>query len=196
MGWREGVHGTGKMNEAGRELLTFSALNKLTITNTYFEKKTIHKNTWQHPGSKKWHCIDYVIMRQSQRRLCADVGVLTCADSGTDHKLLVAKVQLHILPKSPSKKIRGRFAAAGLRESAVRMKFSKAVMDEVSGKWRAEGGGKEKWKVLEKAMKKAAEEAFGHERRCQPDWFLENIGELEELIEKRNTLFATWLRTR
>ena len=45
-------------------------------------------------------------------------------------------------------------------------------------------------------MKKAAEEVLGRERRRQPDWFLENIGELEELIVKRNALFATWLRTR
>ena len=191
-----GVHGTGKMNEAGRELLIFCALNELTITNTFFEKKSIHKNTWQHPGSKKWHCIDFVIMRQSQRRLCADVSVLRCADCWTDHKLLVAKVQLHIQPKSPSNKIRGHFAVAGLRNSAVRMKFSKSVMDEVNGKWHAEAGGEEKWKVLEESMKKAAEEVLGRERRRQPDWFLESIGELEELIVKRNALFATWLRTR
>ena len=86
---------------------------------------------------------------------------------------------------------------AGLRESAVRMQFSEAVMDEVSGEWRAEaGGGGEKWKVLEGAMKKAAEEVLGRERRRQPDWFLESIGQLEELIIKCNTLFATWLRTR
>ena len=69
-------------------------------------------------------------------------------------------------------------------------------MDEVSGEWRAETGGGEKWKVLEGAMKKAAEEVLGWERRRQPDWFLESIGQLEELIIKRNTLFATWLRTR
>ena len=56
----------------------------------------------------------------------------------------VAKVQLHIPPKSPSTKIQGHFAVAGLRESAVRIKFSRAVMDEVSGEWRAEAGGGER----------------------------------------------------
>ena len=77
-----------------------------------------------------------------------DVSVLRCADCCTDHKLLVAKVQLHIPPKSPSKKIRGHFAVTGLRESAVKMKFSMAVMDEVGEKWCAEAGGEQKWKVL------------------------------------------------
>ena len=41
----------GKMNGAGADLLSFCALNELTIMNTYLEKKEIHKFTWQHPGS-------------------------------------------------------------------------------------------------------------------------------------------------
>ena len=64
----KGCHGVGKMNESGEALLSFCALNELVIMNTTFEKKDIHKYTWQHPGSKKWHCIDYVIMRQAQRK--------------------------------------------------------------------------------------------------------------------------------
>ena len=47
------------MNESGEALLSFCALNELVIMNTTFEKKDIHKYTWEHPGSKKWHCIDY-----------------------------------------------------------------------------------------------------------------------------------------
>ena len=34
-------------------------------------------------------------------------------------------------------------------------------MDGVSGEWRAEAGEGEKWKVLEGAMKKAADEVLG-----------------------------------
>ena len=46
-----GCHGVGKMNENREALLTFCALNELVIMNTTFEKKNIHKYTWQHPGS-------------------------------------------------------------------------------------------------------------------------------------------------
>ena len=87
-------HGVGKMNENGEALLTYCALNELAIMNTTFEKKNIHKYTWQHPGSKQWHCIDYIIMRQAQRRLCYDAAVLRTAECWTDHKLLRAKVKL------------------------------------------------------------------------------------------------------
>ena len=59
---QKGCHGVGKMNESGEALLSFCALNELVIMNTTFEKKDIQyvsKYTWEHPGSKKWHCIDY-----------------------------------------------------------------------------------------------------------------------------------------
>ena len=53
-----GIHGVGKMNKNGAISLSFCALNCLSIMTTYFEKRDMHKYTWQHPGSKIWHCID------------------------------------------------------------------------------------------------------------------------------------------
>ena len=58
-----GYHGVGKMNESGEELWSYCAANEFAIMNTWFEKKHIHKYTWQHPGNKMWHCTDYVIMK-------------------------------------------------------------------------------------------------------------------------------------
>ena len=74
--------------------------------NTFFEKKSIHKHTWQHPGSKKWHCIDYVIMKQGQRRWCSDVSVVHSAECWTDHKLLRARLYLLLPPKTQKGQIR------------------------------------------------------------------------------------------
>ena len=53
-------HGYGELNEAGRDLLPFLSTNEATVCNTWFQKKRIYKQTWQHPKSHKWHCIDYV----------------------------------------------------------------------------------------------------------------------------------------
>jgi len=66
--WYErGPHGHGVMNDAGRELLSFLSINEATVCNTWFMKKAIYKQTWQHPKSKQWHCIDYAIMRKVDR---------------------------------------------------------------------------------------------------------------------------------
>ena len=87
-----GPHGHGELNDAGRELLTFLSINEATVCNTWFEKKDIHKRTWQHPRSKEWHCIDYAIVRQSHRRKCLDAVIMRRAESGTDHKMLRVKL--------------------------------------------------------------------------------------------------------
>ena len=58
-----GPHGFGDMNEASKEFLNVLLLNEATICNTWFQKRNIHKRTWQHPKSKRWHCIDFAIMR-------------------------------------------------------------------------------------------------------------------------------------
>ena len=71
-----GPHWYGETNEAGKELLDFLSSNEATVCNTWFQKKATHKQIWQHPKSKQWHCIDYVIMRQQHHRMCLDVKVM------------------------------------------------------------------------------------------------------------------------
>ena len=75
-----GCHGVGHINDNGEALLSWCAQNSLIVMNTMFQKKTIHRYTWQHPGSKQWHCIDYVSMKRSQGCYCCNVPVLRSAD--------------------------------------------------------------------------------------------------------------------
>ena len=56
-----GMHGLGRMNEAGLNLLSFCAVNNLSIMNTFFMKRDIYKQTWQHPATKVWHDIDLIL---------------------------------------------------------------------------------------------------------------------------------------
>lgn len=87
----QGPHGFAEANDAGKELLTFLSLNEATICNTWFTKRDIHKQMWQHPKSKKWHCIDFAIVRQRDRRRCLDTSVKRGAECHTDHQLLRIK---------------------------------------------------------------------------------------------------------
>ena len=48
-----GSHGYGEVNDVGRELLSFLALNEVTVCNTWYMKMNIHKATWQHPRYKQ-----------------------------------------------------------------------------------------------------------------------------------------------
>ena len=85
--WYErGPHGLGKLYEAGQELLSFLSTNDATIYNTWFKKKDPHLQTWQHPKSHQWHCIDYVIMRRDHRRKCLDVSVMLGANCAMQYR--------------------------------------------------------------------------------------------------------------
>ena len=91
--WYErGPHGYGDLNEAGKELLSFLSANEATICNTWFGKNHIQKQTWQHPKSKKWHCIDCAIVRQAHRRMCLDASVMRGAECNSDHRMLRVKL--------------------------------------------------------------------------------------------------------
>ena len=70
-----GPHELAKTNEAGKELLSYLGLNEATVCNIWFEKKDIHKSTWQHPKYKKYHRIDFAIIRQRDCARCIDAAV-------------------------------------------------------------------------------------------------------------------------
>ena len=87
--WHERApHGYEELNEAGRDLLYFLSTNEATVCNTWFQIRRIYKQTWQHPKSRKWHCIDYVIMREEHWRKRLDVYVKQGENCNTDHSMV------------------------------------------------------------------------------------------------------------
>ena len=80
-----GDNGIGETNDAGLELVQFFTCNSLTVCNTWFAKQRIHKYTWQHLRSKKWHCIDYAIVRRQDLLACTDCHIIRSAECSTDH---------------------------------------------------------------------------------------------------------------
>ena len=191
-----GRHGIGKINGSGEALLSWCALNNLVVLNTVFQKKDIHKVTWQHPGSKQWHCIDYVIMRQSQRFMCCDVSVLRSADCWTDHKLVRAKLRFSVSVKRSGVSGRTRFAVGRLKDSEIRAEYQERVCTAVESGWDNTKSVSEMWGVLSEGMVEAASEVLGLEVRRQPDWYRDNENVLTASINKRNALFHKWLSSR
>ena len=70
-----GPHGYDTANDAGKEVLAFLAAHQATMCNTWFKKKKIRLTTWQHPRSREWCCIDYIVMKERDRKCCVDVEV-------------------------------------------------------------------------------------------------------------------------
>ena len=200
-----GPHGFGEVNEAGKELLTFLSLNEATVCNTWFEKKRIHKQTWQHPKSKRWHCIDYAITRQVDNNRCLDAAVKRGAECNTDHQMLQVRLKMtkqikHHKGGKRSEKLH-RFDVSKLHGRRVdengkittRGCFQDGVCTKVKELWKNEGTVEEKWTAIRSALTETAQSVLGKENRRHPDWFKECADELKPFFERRNDLYNKWL---
>ncbi|XP_014776948.1 craniofacial development protein 2-like [Octopus bimaculoides] len=94
-----GKHGVGSSNSNGSLLLQMCVEMDLCVMNTMFQLKNKYKTTWMHPGSKKWHLIDYIFTRKRDTRDFAIVRVMRGVECWTDHRLLRAKVNFVVKPK-------------------------------------------------------------------------------------------------
>ena len=195
-----GKHGLGKMNEAGLFLLSFCSAMSLTIMNTCFEKRDIYKRTWQHPGTKQWHCIDYILMRQNQRRRCVDAQVMRGAECWTDHRMVRAKVLVEYNQPRRKQKSEPRglnhLNMHQLRNEDVSSKFNKTLAKLMEKTWPKCNTTQEKLDTLTTNMKSAALEVLPTKGRRTPDWFLENEHVIRPDLDKRDQLKTTWLSSK
>ena len=146
-----GQQGCGVANDAGKELLGFLSTLQATVCNTWFQKKEIHRVTWQHPKSKQWSCIDYVIMRESDRRMWSDVTVKRGAECNTDHQFLYASVRMawRDLKKRAGMNEGKRYDVSGLVSCKgsddmstgrpLQQQYIKEVLERATSAWPEEG---------------------------------------------------------
>ena len=204
--WGEvrGPHGFGLCNDSGKELLAFLARNESIVCNTWFKKKDIHKQTWQHPKSKQWHCIDYAIMRRQDRKRCLDATVRRGAECNTDHQLLCIKVRITYRRGNGAKAAasRKRYDVFKLMKGAqedgnqaTRVSFVEAVEGKVKSAWPECKSGDEKWAALRAAFTESGRTILGTCTKRNPDRFRERESTIIPALVHRNQLYNKWLST-
>ena len=90
-----GKFGFGIQNEAGQRLTEFCQENALVIANTLFQQHKRRLYTWTSPDGQHWNQIDYILCSQRWRSSIQSAKTRLGADCGSDHELLIAKLDLN-----------------------------------------------------------------------------------------------------
>lgn len=109
--------GLGKRNRRGQAMVDFLNKEKIYCLNTFFEKHHKRKWTWRSPDNKVKNEIDYILA--TEKRICTDVSVLNRFDTGSDHRLVRAKLQVN------NRMERRRLIAKKIRPIRYKMKEKK-----------------------------------------------------------------------
>ena len=143
-----GREGVGNTNSNGLLLLTKCSEYDLAITKTLFRQKTKFKTSWMHPCSKRWHLIDYVIVRSEARRDVLSTRAMISADEcWTDHCLIRSTMSIHLMRKRRQQKrqTRPRLNIERLGETTYQRQLQAALSADLpdhkvsTGYWKALG---------------------------------------------------------
>ena len=72
-----GLFGVGKINKNRECLLQLCSLFNLSVASSFFKSSLRSKVTWMHPRSRRWHQLDYVIIRRRQLRALKQAAACT-----------------------------------------------------------------------------------------------------------------------
>ncbi|CAF3333272.1 unnamed protein product [Rotaria sp. Silwood2] len=196
-----GPNGDKDLNNQGRLLLDFCAISGLSIMNTFFKHKDIHKYTWYKTGGQTTQrsLIDFIITSDNIKRTVMDVRVKRGAELSTDHHLVICVLQLASnAPKQtakPKKLFRIKWEA--LTDAEISQKFAKMVGQGYSQLPLNEGDMESEWLLFRKTIIDAAAETCGLKRiglvngQKKTAWWTE---EIRKIINKKKTAYRNWLQ--
>ena len=185
-----GKHGVGNENSNGTLLLSLCSQHNLIITNTVFQQATRHKMTWMHPGSKKWHMIDYAITRQRDVKDVHHTRAMCGSRTWSDHRLvrcklsLRAKIPRHRHRLKPAKKLN----IARLKSSECRGMLETKLQEAYAIAGTSATNAKASWDSFKNITLKVAEEVLGSPDRKHRDWFDENDPLIKPMLARLHDL--------
>ncbi|CAH0558552.1 unnamed protein product [Brassicogethes aeneus] len=86
-----GDYGENTRNNNGKRMLDFCIFHNLIITNTFFERKNIHKYTREVKSRDEKSIIDFILIERANRKMVLDTRVRRGPEIGSDHFLVVSK---------------------------------------------------------------------------------------------------------
>ena len=173
-----GKFGITHVNESGKRLLTYLAIQELKVTTTCFQKKRY--GTWMHPRSKKLHQIDHILVNQEMFVRCIDAGITSpLLDSDHNATFLTLRLMKRLKKKSDNRHRLIALDHSHLFNANVKHDFFERIKSNITTNNCT-------YSELSSAMTKAATDVLPRREKAQPDWFKLDEKNLNSLIEARN----------
>ena len=185
-----GKHGVGRENSNGTLLLSLCSQHNLIMTNTIFQQATRHKTTWMHPGTKKWHMIDYAITRQRDVKDVLHTRAMCGSCTWSDHRLVKCKLALRIKkPRhthrlKPAKKLN----IAKLKSVECRELLSSKLQEAYAAAGNLGTDSTAFWNSFKSITSKVSVDVLGTPERKNRDWFDESDPLIKPLLDNVHTL--------
>lgn len=180
-----GRYGYGERNDRGERLIEFASRHKLYIANTRFQQKESRKWTWLSPGGMYHNMIDLVLIERRWLSSMRNCRTYQGADIGSDHSLVMCKVQLRLKDPKQRRKVRMRLDTEALNQPDIRTRFQIKVSEKIQANRRQD------LKVLEErttglynAIREAMTEGLPTVRKPNNPWITQKTLHLADV--KRN----------
>ena len=99
-----GNFGYGTLNDNGERMITMCGQNQLIAANSWFRHKMHLRHTFESNDGHTKKQNDHILISRRDRSTVEDVKVNHLADILSDHKLVVAKLKLHLKIKRSNKR--------------------------------------------------------------------------------------------
>ena len=175
-----GSFGLQHMNQSGRRLINFLAVNNMSAVSTYFPKRNY--GTWRHPRSKCLHQLDHFLINLGSRKSVMDAGI-TSQMLYSDHLPIRCKIRLQLKLKKRSS-VQTKFRQldfSHLKDSSVATNFCNSVEEAITTSQNV---------PLSTAIKNTAEKVLPKKPKVQPGWFQMHSDTLTPLIQARNNAMS------
>ena len=161
----KGPHGSADLtNDNVKRFTLLCNSNGISIGNTFFKHKRIHKTTWTSPDGSTLNEIDYVCISSRWRSSLHDVRTFRGADVASDHNLVVAKIRLRLKKMSAKKSVRP-FAVEKIKDKTIYLTYEFCI--DVSNRFamlQHATDFADQWKNFQETIKDSAEQVIGRRR--------------------------------
>ena len=169
-----GKFGQGHRCENGQRLLNYALMNHLVVTNTIFQHKPSHLLTWHSNDGVTKAQIDFILVRQRWRSSVQDSrsynGADTGSQSGSDHRLVAAKILLRLATRRKNKPKAG-FDIGKLQDKEVRQALNLELTNRFDALSSDENPTPEKrWETFKTVMTETADEILGRAKIKRQHW--------------------------